>query len=196
MRDLNITNRSPAASDELQFGGKGTKRRASSPPPVGAREERPSDTGYDLYHRSSVQTLINTSSQAARYSQIQGLVSSSPLASHRSSYPSSSNLSIASITSRGSSSPIAVSPSMDTDFMSISPYAANHTLDRSWRCSLSQKPLQRKLSENIEQARNGRMSFEDQSLLRQNRVEKIQGLFICGCCPKKPKKFDTKEELE
>ena len=171
MRDLNIRNRSPGPSDELQLGGKGTKRKASSPPPVIAREDRPSGTVYDLENRHSVQTLINTSSQTVRYSQIQGLVSSNSSASHKSGYSSSSNLSIASsITSHGS----AVSASIDADFTSVSPYAASHTHNRSRHSSLLQS-LQSKLSENIEQ---------------------VQEFFVCECCPKKPKKFATKEELE
>jgi hypothetical protein len=38
--------------------------------------------------------------------------------------------------------------------------------------------------------------------LEQNHIEKvspvaeIQPVYVCECCPKKPKKFDTKEELE
>jgi hypothetical protein len=29
----------------------------------------------------------------------------------------------------------------------------------------------------------------------QSGSSKIGGLYICDCCPKKPKKFDTQEEL-
>jgi len=39
--------------------------------------------------------------------------------------------------------------------------------------------------------------MSDSSLLppRRDGVQRIQGLFICECCPKKPKKFDSEDEL-
>lgn len=33
------------------------------------------------------------------------------------------------------------------------------------------------------------------TLRTNNGVGKIQGFYMCDCCPKKPKKFDTREEL-
>jgi hypothetical protein len=33
------------------------------------------------------------------------------------------------------------------------------------------------------------------ALVRTSGVAKIQGLLMCECCPKKPKKFETEEDL-
>ena len=34
-----------------------------------------------------------------------------------------------------------------------------------------------------------------ETLRTNGTVGKIQGFFMCDCCPKKPKKFETAEEL-
>lgn len=186
VRDLNINDRSPSASDEAAYGIKGIKRRASSPPQDAIRDDRAPGNSHDLYHRRSIQMLANRNSPATRYAPSHGSISSNSSAGHRSSYASSWNLSVASsVTSLGGGerlSPSALSPSGDADFGPVSPYAASRTLNRSPRSSLSQTSHQRKLSED-----NGTMS---------NNVAKMQPFYVCECCPKKPKKFDTKEELE
>jgi len=194
VRDLTINDRSPSASDEAQYGIKGIKRRASSPPVDAIRDDRASGSGRDLYHKRSVQALVtnNRTSPATRYPTSHGSISSNSSAGHRSnSYASSWNLSVASsVTSFGGErlSPSGLSPSGEAEFGPGSPYAASRNVNRSPRSSLS-KPHpshQRKLSETSEPLHNGTISH----------VTKMQPFYVCECCPKKPKKFDSKEELE
>ena len=202
LRDLNINDRSPSGSDEYQLGSKcGLKRRASSPPSEAAREDRPTvGGGNDLYHRRSVQMLVNRNSPVSRFHANQGSLSSASSLSQRTgSFASSYGLSTASSATSYSGeprlSPGALSPSAETEFGPVSPYAVSRSLNPSPRGSLSRAHHQRGLSEN-EPTQHRKMSEDSLAHSRQNSVSnKIQGLFICECCPKKPKKFDSEEEL-
>lgn len=204
LRDLNINDRSPAGSDEYQLGSKaGLKRRASSPPSEAAREDRPVVSGgNDLYHRRSQQMLVNRSSPVSRFHANQGSLSSASSLSQRTgSFASSYGLSVASSATSYNGeqrlSPGALSPSADTEFGPVSPYAASRSLNPSPRGSLSRPGPhhQRGLSES-EPTQHRKMSSDSIVHSRQNSVSnKIQGLFICECCPKKPKKFDSEDEL-
>jgi hypothetical protein len=198
VRDLTINDRSPSAGDEAQYSVKGIKRRASSPPVDAIRDDRASGSGRDLYHRRSVQALVtnNRNSPATRYPTSHGSMSSNSSAGHRSnSYASSWNLSVASsVTSFGGErlSPSALSPSGEAEFGPGSPYAASRSVNRSPRSSLSKPhpPHQRKLSETSEPLHNGTINST------VSHVAKMQPFYVCECCPKKPKKFDSKEDLE
>lgn len=197
MRDLNINERSPVGSDDFQLP---MKRRAPSPPTATYRDDRAA-AGNDLYHRRSAQMLNNRASPVSRYHPAQGSVSSvSSLGQKTGSYASnmSWNHSVASsITSYGERlSPSALSPSVETDYGPMSPYAASRSLNPSPRSSVSRAPHQRTFSES-DPLQNRKMSTDSAPNSRQNSVsnQKIQGSYICECCPKKPKKFDCAQEL-
>ena len=203
MRDLNINDR---PSDEYPVGPKpGSKRRASSPPSDAAREDRPTTGGgNDLYHRRSQQMLVNRNSPVSRFhaNQQGSLSSASSLSQRTGSFASTFALSTApsSLATNCSGeqrlSPGALSPSADADLGPVSPYAASRSLNPSPRDSLSRPHHQRGLSET-EPPQPRKMST-DSSLLhsRQNSVSgRLAGGYICECCPKKPKKFETEEEL-
>ncbi|KAL6166097.1 hypothetical protein ACJQWK_07462 [Exserohilum turcicum] len=203
MRDLNINERSPAESEEYQLGSRGgLKRRASSPPSEAAREDRPTTSGQnDLYHRRSAQMLVNRNCTASRFQSNPSSLSSAGSASQRSgSIGSSFGFSTApsSITSYGGDqrlSPNALSPLGETELGPVSPYAANRSLDPSPRGSLSRPPHQRGFSET-EHPQIRKMSTESMLHSRQNSIaNRLPGAYICECCPKKPKKFDSEEEL-
>ncbi|KAF2142437.1 uncharacterized protein K452DRAFT_18816 [Aplosporella prunicola CBS 121167] len=197
MRDLNLNDRSPAGSEEYQLSGQGgLKRRASSPPTEAAREDRPSG-GNDLYHRRSAQMLVNRNSPISRFHANHSSVSStaSSLGQRTGSLGSSYGLSIASSATSYNTdrlSPGALSPSVD-EFGPVSPYSTNRSLNPSPRGSLS-KAHQRALS-GEDAMHNRKLSVDSLAHSRQNSVSRIQGLYICECCPKKPKKFDSEEEL-
>lgn len=215
MRDLNINDRSPAGSDDyLQASKGGLKRRASSPPSEAAREDRPTAGGHtDLYHRRSAQMLVSrnappATTNAARYptlhaSQNQGSLSSaSSLSQRTASFASSFGFSAASsLTSYSGDqrlSPSALSPSAEAELGPVSPYAASRSLNPSPRGSLSRPHHQRGLSENEHPQVHSVRKMSTDSILqsRQNSiVGRIVGAYICECCPKKPKKFDSEEEL-
>ncbi|RMX74791.1 hypothetical protein D0869_12250, partial [Hortaea werneckii] len=151
MGNLHIQDRSPSGSEDAHVKA-GTKRRASSPPREGLRQERFSVSGTlghsDLYHRRSMQQLPNRGSPLSRFHPSQSSVSSA------SSYgPRHGSL--------GSSLGIASVPSSATSYGSgrLSPNGLSPAMDL--RASASH----------------------------------MQGVYICECCPKKPKKFETEEEL-
>ena len=199
LRDLNINDRNP---DEYQASKAGVKRRASSPPSDAAREDRPTTGGgNDLYHRRSQQMLGNRNSPVSRFHANQGSLSSASSLSQRTgSFASSFGLSTAasSMTSYSGEqrlSPGALSPSAETELGPVSPYAASVSLNPSPRGSLSRPHHQRGLSEN-EPPQSRKMSTDSVLHSRQNSVSgRLTGGYICECCPKKPKKFETEDEL-
>jgi hypothetical protein len=201
MRDLNISDRSTAESEEYQLGPKGgLKRRASSPPSEAAREDRPTTSGHtDLYHRRSAQMLVNRNCAASRFQANTGSLSSaSSMGQRTGSIGSSFGFSTAasSMTSYGGErlSPNALSPLGETDSGPVSPYAASLSLNPSPRSSISHAH-QRGPSET-DQSHSRKISSENMLHPRHNSVvSRVPGAYICECCPKKPKKFDNEEEL-
>lgn len=203
MRELNINDRSPSISEEYHTGPKGgLKRRASSPPSEAAREDRPTGGGgnTDLYHRRSAQRLVSRDSPASRFPGTQGSLSSVSSLSQRtassvSSWGFSAASSMSSYNGPQRLSPSALSPSADADPVPVSPYAASGSLNPSPRGSISRQHHQRGASEN-EYPQLRKMSTDSTIHSRQNSVAgRIAGGYICECCPKKPKKFDSEEEL-
>ncbi|KAF2184296.1 hypothetical protein K469DRAFT_579571 [Zopfia rhizophila CBS 207.26] len=201
MRDLNINDRSPSGSEEYHGPKAGLKRRASSPPSEAAREDRPTvGGGNDLYHRRSAQMLVSRNSPVSRFHANQGSLSSASSLSQRtaslaSSYGLSTASSATSYSGEQRLSPSALSPSAEAELGPVSPYAASKSLNPSPRGSLSRPHHQRGLSEN-EQPQIRKMSTDSVLHSRQNSVSgRLPGAYICECCPKKPKKFDSEEEL-
>lgn len=199
MRDLNINDRSPAASEDYQTGPNGgLKRRASCSPSEAARDDRPTGGGKnDLYHRRSAQMLVSRNSPASRFPASQNSLSSiSSLSQRTASFASSFGFSAASSMTSYSGdqrlSPSVLSPSAaDVDLGPVSPYAASRSLNPSPRGSLS-RPHQR----DMDHCQIRKMSTESVLQSRQNSiVGRLPGAYICECCPKKPKKFDSEEDL-
>lgn len=200
LRDLNIHDRTPSGGDGEQLGikGVGVKRRASSPPSDGPlREDRAHGSGNDLYHRRSIQQLANRNSPITRPTQQPGSLSSNASLGPRS-FASSWNLSVASSAtsySGGERLSPGLSPSADADFGPVSPYAASRHLNRSPRSSAANpQPHHRKPSVPSQDSKMPTPT-ESQVHSRQNSVSKIQGFYVCECCPKKPKKFENADEL-
>lgn len=191
MGNLHIQDRSPSGSEDANVKA-GTKRRASSPPREGLREERFSVSGTlghsDLYHRRSMQQLPNRGSPLSRFHPSQSSVSSASSYGPRHGSLGSS-LGIASVPSSATSygsgrlSPNGLSPAMEsgnTPYGSARVLAANH---------------QRTLSENAQVNRRLSTSTDSNAQSRRASASHMQGVYICECCPKKPKKFETEEEL-
>ena len=198
MNSLNLQDRSPG-SEDLKSG---TKRRASSPPRDAAREDRSSvssASGHnDLYHRRSMQQLPNRASPVSRFHPNHSSMSSaSSFGPRQGSLGSSLGISSvpSSATSYGSGrvSPGALSPSaIDPDNNKAgTPYGSGKPLNPSPIAANPQH--QRTLSESTQCAR--KMSTESATHSRQNSMSHMQGVYMCECCPKKPKKFDTEEDL-
>lgn len=199
MSNLYIDDRSPGSPKA------GSKRRASSPPRE--REDRSSissASGQSEIHQSrSVHQLPNRTSPVSRFHPDRSSVSSASSFGPRHGSLGSS-LGMASIPSSatsygsGRASPSLISPSVDTDLgngaisggpngvisggpngVKPSPVAAQHQRT----LSESAPSITRKLStDSIPHSQNGSGSH-------------LQGVYICECCPKKPRKFDTEDEL-
>lgn len=203
MRNLHIEDRSPAGSDEYHACQKGgLKRRASSPPPEAVRDDRPTTSGErDLYHRRSQQMLVNRNTPASRFQMHHGSLSSVSSSGPRTGSVGSSlgfSTAASSMTSYGGDqrlSPSALS-SGPTELGPVSPYAASRSLNPSPRGSLSRPQHQRGYTESEHPSQIRKLSTESIIHSRQNSMaNRIPGAYICECCPKKPKKFDSEDEL-
>jgi len=201
MSSLNLHDRTP--SDEQSNGAKaGIKRRASSPPRDIQHQERASVSSAsgqnDLFHRRSMQQLPNRGSPISRFHPNHGSLSSASSYGPRHGSLGSS-LGIASIPSSATSygsgrvSPLGLSPAvLDPELRAGTPYGAGKPLSRS--PILSNPQHQRTFSESTQGgAQRGPATRPAHS--RQSSLTQLPELWVCECCPKKPKKFDTEDEL-
>lgn len=171
----------------------GQKRRASSPP---------GDDGPALYTVGSTSELFrrresgSRTSPAPRFHSYSGSVSSTASGPRSNSYVSTLSAAGSSITSMGSygrSSPGGISPG-GTD-VSDSPYVTSISLNPSPRGSLPRTNHQRTLSSETRPLTTSRKLTEGAGHTKHSTPPKIQGIFMCECCPKKPKKFDSQDDL-
>lgn len=189
MSNLNLQDRSPGSPKA------GSKRRASSPPRD--REDRSSvssASGHsEIYHRRSMQQLTTRASPVSRFQQ-SSLSSTSSYAPRHGSLASS--LGVASVPSSATSyaseriSPGGVSPGGDTELRSATSYGSAQSLNPSPNMSHHQRTF----SEST-QGGTRKPSTDSATHSRNSSLSQIQGVYMCECCPKKPKKFDTEEDL-
>lgn len=201
LRRLNLGDRSPLGSEAISPGmALGRKRRASSPPREDGHVLRSMSSMGDLQSRRASNLL---SAHAYRTHSNHGSVSSTSSAFRNGSYAStlSSTLSLgaSSMTSMssydrlspGGMSPGRISPSAefggDSSFINLT--------NRSPRGSISRIQHQRTLSESRPLTTARKLSDVSNGHSKHHSVPKVAGVYICQCCPKKPKKFDTSEEL-
>lgn len=191
LRRLNIDDYA-ARSDPYSPGASTSlKRRASSPPVEDGPSLHTVGSASDLFRRRE---SASRSSPTPRLHSTSGSVSSAASGVRNNSYSSSAlstgTGSITSMSSYGRLSPGGISPgSTDT------PYASSVSVNTSPRGSYSNGSQQR----NISEARlllSSREMADNVGNGKLNGIPKIQGVFMCECCPKKPKKFDSQEELE
>lgn len=207
MRTLNIEDqwreRERERERELEYCQAGQKRRASSPPsddiPLASDGLRRREGG--MMSRGSPTPRLTVIPQG-------GSMSSISSASRTGSY--ASNLTASSITSLGSfgrRSPNGLSPGGLSPTDPSSPYGTTLSAATSPRSALSrsialQSPHQRTLSEQAMMGQTGRPLASPRKLAEIPKnpsslvAAKMKGPYMCECCPKKPKKFDTEEELK
>ena len=213
MRDLNLSDRSPSASDEQQ-NGNNLKRRASSPLSDGqTRDGRPSGNSNDLYHRRSIHNMIATrNSPSSRLNPIYGSTSSMSSLAPGSYGSGGWNMSLASsATSFGGErlSPSAMSPSTKSEYGPGSPFGINRGMQLEYGpgspysisngMNRSEHPPslvghQRKNSDH-DQMQIDKTPTDMGPEPYHSNSSKIQGAYMCECCLKKPRKFATSEEL-
>ncbi|KAH6855537.1 hypothetical protein B0I37DRAFT_58007 [Chaetomium sp. MPI-CAGE-AT-0009] len=181
----------------------GQKRRASSPPSDDAA------VANDLLRRRDGGLMTRGSPTPRLLAIPQNSLSSVSSASRSGSF--ASNLTASSITSMGSfgrRSPNALSPSglSPTDPMACnSPYPPPTSLSASPRPSIgrsvgalsphnrtpSEQPLPTQVTRTVTSPRK----IADVPKSHSSLASKLKGPYMCECCPKKPKKFETEDEL-
>ena len=200
-RKLNLGDPTPSDPDGRQnLSRQGMKRRALSPPAEASREDKALLFTADAHQKQSA-TANYSKSPISRQDPSHGSVSSVSSASLRNnSYASSAGLSIAassmtSVSSLETHSPGAISPLSEFGPPKDSPYITSVSLNPSQASITPARPHQQnRESKPVSTAR--KMSI--QSAVNQNRhtnASRIAGQFMCECCPKKPKKFESEEEL-
>lgn len=183
----------------------GIKRRASSPPREPMSDDRhtlhvTTSNGDLSQRRLSGHPFTNTLTVNPNYAPSQRTLSAASSLSIRTSGSYSSTLSIGgssmtSLSPYDRPSPGGLSPSSDLDT-----YHEKSILNPSSPIALVQPALTRlpgpaSLEPPATDA-TGKMSVPATIMnVPKPAAPKIGGLFICDCCPKKPKKFDNPEDL-
>ncbi|KAF9244795.1 hypothetical protein DTO006G1_7541 [Penicillium roqueforti] len=182
----------------------GMKRRASSPPREPISDDRhtlhiATSNGDLSQRRLSGHPFTNTLSVNPNYPASQRTLSTGSSLSIRTSGSYSSTLSIGgssmtSLSPYDRPSPGGFSPSSDLDT-----FHEKSILNPSPPAALSHATLPRfpgpASLEPPATDSTGKMSVPTIMSLPKPATPKIGGLFICDCCPKKPKKFDSPDGL-
>ena len=212
LRQLHLDDRVPPESltnHPLSQDSKmsGMKRGASSPPPEASRGDKVPLVGgssNELYQRNASSHLAanHRGSPIHHYAQPHGSVSSTSSQGFRNgSYASSVALSVGdsmtSISSHERHSPRGVSPSSEypLEIKNDGPYYNQQppipTLQNPFVPDQQQPPSDPKTTTVA-----ARKMSSDPPFQRKPSAPGLQAhVHICVCCPKKPKKFDTLEEL-
>ena len=167
LSELNITDKRPLSADDTKIG---QKRRAQSPP----------SATIDPSLRSQEDSQRRENPQVAR---LQGqepgsLASSASSAMQTGSYPSSFAFSAgSSATSYSSQRPPSSQPPQRQDGTPATPQETSNGQP-------TQQPQQSPMGPPLSHSR-----------APSSGIARPPGVFICECCPKKPKKFDNEDEL-
>ncbi|KAI6711223.1 hypothetical protein JHW43_006216 [Diplocarpon mali] len=197
LRRLQIDESSHRPERDSPCATVGQKRRASSPP----MEDGPClykiGSASDLYRRRE---YGSRASPTPRLPSTSGSVSSTASA-RNNSYASGLSVTASSITSLGSygrASPGGISPgglSNAGSDLSDSPRVASLSSIPSPRGSISRTNHSRGLSETHPLMNSRKLSDSLGGGKQHTPPTTQQGLFMCECCPKKPKKFDSQDKL-
>lgn len=190
-------------SPDTRLSG-GMKRRPSSPLRDAAHDDKTSR--HSLGNGSEARRTAHLS--ATRASTIHpshsSLSSTSSGGLRNGSYASSGALSfggssITSVSSHEQLSPSGISPSAEQLDGRDSPYGTPASLNPSPRASLS-RPHQRTASVETKSSAAAlarKMSSDNSGQLRNiNNASELQGVYMCECCPKKPKKFNNPQDKQ
>ncbi|KAL4755236.1 hypothetical protein BDW72DRAFT_200252 [Aspergillus terricola var. indicus] len=187
----------------LEATRSGTKRRASSPPrePIGNDKHalHTTTSNGDLSQRRTTgHPFTNNLSVNSGYTHSYGSLSAASSVSMRTtaSYSSAAPSIGSSITTASTydRSPTGLSPKSDLDAFHEKP-----TINPGSTAGLSAQLVAQTTQDNgLDSSSSNpsrKMSFQTNLNVSNPSTAKIGGLYICDCCPKKPKKFDSPEEL-
>jgi len=206
-KGLNLDDQNCGTGEDLPLASHaGMKRRASSPQRALVREQRSSigsvASAADIYHRRSLQHFPNMSGTNSRsrlppYGSVSSNSSSAPRTSSlSSSYGPSIASSVTSLASGRISPNCALSPVIDPGLAAAGLYPGSKSSEASPRPSMASLSLHRPDSPNAQQTQQNIKTLPNEptfSLTSSNSIE--PGMYICDCCPKKPRKFATEEDL-
>lgn len=166
----------------------GHKRRAASPPAVDHLIHSSSSDirRRDLGSRGSPTPRLTVIPQTSSLSTM-----SSAAVSRSNSYISTMSMapsSATTATSYGRRSPGAVSPGGVSPTSCNSPYTTPASLNHSPRNSISGRATAH--GRNVSGTSPRKLAD-----IQKPTGSKVQRVYMCECCPKKPKKFETAEEL-
>ena len=210
LRKLNLGDRTPPHNAYRQPFSKqqGLKRRAQSPPPDAPRDDKaPTNSAHyisDVNYRSGTGHSFPRSPNTHLYPNHGSVSSTSSTGPRNGSYTSSVGLSAAgssmtSISSIDRPSSGGTSPPSDVDQPHDSAYVHPMSLNppsftphsAAAKIHLSQNPPESR-SATVARAMSAQSTANDS---RTCSAPRIGGAYICECCLKKPKKFETEEEL-
>lgn len=166
------------------------KRRASSPPVEDGALRHVSSQGDLLRRREGT----SRGSPAPRLSlnPPHGSISSLSSGDRSGSLGGlSTATSMTSSLSFGRRSPIGLSPTETA----TSPFAAPNSLTLSPRSTIIPRTSVHQRGPSDQRNMVSPRKLTEPTLRTPAGVGKIQGFYMCDCCPKKPKKFDTRDEL-
>lgn len=181
------------------------KRRASSPPREPISDDRhtlhvTTSNGDLSQRRTSGHPFTNTLSVNSAYAQSHGSISAASSLSLRTSGSySSAALSVggSSVTSASvyERSPGGLSPNSDLesfhDKFHLNPTSPGGVPNQAAMRGVPGPTTLEPPNPNVAR----KMSLQTSLNAPKQAGPKMGGLFICDCCPKKPKKFDSPEEL-
>lgn len=188
MQELNIGDRSPSASELDPNLRTGQKRRANSPPSESVLDPRLPGANSESWARRAMQmNNANRSPQAQRMQNGPGSLSSNASMGMRNgSLGSSYNMSNMS------------NPSTSTSYTSerMSPNAYHgHEVPRQSQGPSHLSTVMPQNSAPQSQQPLAAPPIPQRRTTTAAGIPRAPGLFICECCPKKPKKFESDEEL-
>lgn len=172
----------------------GQKRRACSPPQDDGHPLLHTATSMNDLHRRRESLASRASPVPSRQHSLHGSISSTRSASFCSVPSLVPSSSMSAVDSYGRLSPGGISPgglSPRTTDSGDSPYSSTYPLSNS-----QQEPMrtaQRPIPE-VRPIASAKRAIENLSSSK-NGVLKVQSGYVCDCCPKKPKKFDTEAAL-
>ncbi|KAK6071752.1 hypothetical protein SCUP515_07756 [Seiridium cupressi] len=170
----------------------GQKRRASSPPGDDFPLQGLPGANELLRRREGASRASPTPRLTIPQSSLSSVSSLGRSGSYVSSLPHSA-IGMGIVTGNfGRRSPGGLSPGglSPVDGICTSPFNTPISLTHSPRSAIARVPHQRQVSESRPLSSPRKLTE-----LPKSSISRIQGFYMCECCPKKPKKFETTEEL-
>lgn len=171
------------------YASVGQKRRAASPPSAEEAVLHCVSGQSDAVRRRDMGSRGSPTPRLAALPLGSSAPSMSPAAVSRSnSYMSTASMPPTSANSFGRRSPGGTSPGGISPTTCSSPYTTPASLTHSPRASISGRG-------GAHARTTSGVSPRKLTEIQKPSGSKLQGFYMCECCPKKPKKFETAEEL-